>query len=64
MTAIKQQPPYHVGQVVDVLVGHTGRTDYYFQMEVTAINGSELTLSRGIDYNPTIMDCYFEKEVE
>lgn len=62
MTVIKQKPPYHIGQIVDVLAAQDDRTDYYSQMEVTAINGSEVTLSRGINYNPAVMEYYYGKD--
>lgn len=62
MTIIKEQPPYHVGQVVNLFVGHDGECDYYFPMEVTAIDGTELTLTRNIDYDSAIAELYFGKE--
>lgn len=62
MTAIKQQPPYHVGQVVDLFVGHDDDNDYYFPVEVTAIEGNEVTLTRRIAYDPVIAGFYFPKE--
>lgn len=62
MTYIKEQPPYRVGQNVSLCVGHDGDTSYYFPMEVTAIDGNELTLARRLAYDPEVLDFHFGKE--
>lgn len=64
MKIIKEQPPYRVGQVVNLFVGHDDERDYYFPMEVTAIDGTGVTLTRRIDYDPAVMEFYFGKEAE